>query len=408
MASHQQQQQGGGQHPQTPQVQQSGQTPQGGGQHGQPPPQSGQQQQGGYPQQQQGYPSQGGYSQQGGYPSQGGYPQQGYPQQGYPPQSYGGYPQQGYGGYPSQGGYPQQGYGGYPQQQGGWGGQQQGGWSQPQPPATYSALPTQYQPPSGFGQNWYGSYYAQLNPQQLEELQKWFRQVDKDRSSKIDQNELASMTLPGEQGAPWRGRPLGAMGAKKLMRLFDMDKSGNIDFYEYAALHQFVNVMQKAFWVGDADKGGTLDSRGMCFLTSAMEKNEKLFLLTCLNNTIQEIHAALQAGGFQISYNAALAYFNKYDATKKGLDFLSFMCMVADVAQVRKAFSMVDRDYDGRITFDEALEMVTEVTAKKKAPTVSRPTTATTTTTRPTTTRPPPATHSSSHKKKHQEECIVC
>lgn len=62
----------------------------GGGKHGQ-------QQQQGYPQQQQGYggyPAQGGYGQQGGYPPQ----QQGYGQ----PQGYGGYPpqQQGYGGYP--------------------------------------------------------------------------------------------------------------------------------------------------------------------------------------------------------------------------------------------------------------------------------------------------------------------
>jgi len=50
--------------------------------------------------------------------------------------------------------------------------------------------------------------------------------------------------------------------------------------------------MQHAFFVGDADKGGTLDSK--------------------------EIYTALQAGGFQINYyDAVKGYFERYE-TKKG------------------------------------------------------------------------------------------
>lgn len=197
------------------------------------------------------------------------------------------------------------------------------------------------------------------------------------------------MTLPGAEGAAWRGRPLGHVGAKKLMKLFDNDKSGAIDFYEFAALHQFVNVMQNAFFVGDADKGGTLDSR--------------------------EIYTALQAGGFPIGYYQAIqGYYERYDTTKKGLDFLGFMCLVADIATVRKEFSLVDRDYDGRISFDEVLEITSVVTsdaARKR----SKATSTTTTTTHPTTTTKPTPSHTSKpappakgrHGKGNKDDCII-
>jgi len=57
-------------------------------------------------------------------------------------------------------------------------------------------------------------YYAQLQPKELEELQKWFKSVDRDNSGKINTDELSRMTLPGQEGAAWKGRPLGPIGQR--------------------------------------------------------------------------------------------------------------------------------------------------------------------------------------------------
>jgi len=44
-----------------------------------------------------------------------------------------------------------------------------------------------------------------LQPKEIEELQKWFKSVDRDNSGKISKDELARMTLPGQEGAAWKG-----------------------------------------------------------------------------------------------------------------------------------------------------------------------------------------------------------
>ena len=80
------------------------------------------------------------------------------------------------------------------------------------------------------------------------------------------------------------------------MRIFDVNNSGSIDFQvkkhknccalaqnslqEYASLHKFLLSMQSTFAMGDKDKNGRLDS--------------------------QEIHTALLAGGFKMSYQTRL------------------------------------------------------------------------------------------------------
>eukprot|EP00005_Dracoamoeba_jomungandri_P004042 CAMPEP_0174250546 /NCGR_PEP_ID=MMETSP0439-20130205/687_1 /TAXON_ID=0 /ORGANISM="Stereomyxa ramosa, Strain Chinc5" /LENGTH=291 /DNA_ID=CAMNT_0015330655 /DNA_START=20 /DNA_END=895 /DNA_ORIENTATION=+ len=199
-------------------------------------------QQGGYPPQQGGYPpQQGGYSpQQGGYPpQQGGYPppQSGYPppQSGYPPQQ-GGYPPQ-QGGYPPQSGYPPQ-QGGYPPQSGFGQGQGQGGHGQ------------------GQGQGGGGfcdQMYNQINQQRMLELRGWFGAVDRDKSGSISARELMTMKWPG-------GKTFTLGTCQDLMKVFDTDKSGEIDFHEYAALHQFVGQMCGSFNMFDTDRSGRIDS----------------------------------------------------------------------------------------------------------------------------------------------------
>merc|ERR1712232_311311 len=64
--------------------------------------------------------------------------------------------------------------------------------------------------------------------------------------------------------------------AIKLVKVFDKDRSGTIDFIEYASMHQFITLMQKSFTQADRDRNGSLDAH--------------------------EIHAALQSSGFTIGF----------------------------------------------------------------------------------------------------------
>ena len=63
--------------------------------------------------------------------------------------------------------------------------------------------------------------------------------MDRDGSGAISASELANVAIGGVR--------LGIEIAIKLIRIFDVDGNGEIDFHEYAALHKFLLSMQVAF-----------------------------------------------------------------------------------------------------------------------------------------------------------------
>eukprot|EP01089_Gocevia_fonbrunei_P011144 TRINITY_DN2425_c0_g1_i5.p2 TRINITY_DN2425_c0_g1~~TRINITY_DN2425_c0_g1_i5.p2 ORF type:complete len:247 (-),score=70.42 TRINITY_DN2425_c0_g1_i5:1100-1840(-) len=241
------------------------------------------------------YPQQG--SQQG-YPPQQGYPQQGAPQQGAPQQ---GYPQQG----APQQGAPQQGY----PQQGAPQGAQQGA------------------PNTQFNQHWYAQYYNQLNPTELQQMQQWFSSMDRDKSGSVAANELANVAIGGIV--------LGLENGCALIRVFDVDKNGTIDFYEYAALHKFLLNMQQLFAIGDKDRSGKLDQN--------------------------EISQALVAGGFRLGPLAVTSLYRKYNKSGFGISQADFIGLVAHVALVRSIFEAKDFNKTGTVPITE--EQLVEITS---------------------------------------------
>jgi peflin len=64
-----------------------------------------------------------------------------------------------------------------------------------------------------------------------------------DRSGSITAAEL--------QHLAFNSRPIGFNIAHKLVAVFDKDRSGSIDFMEYATLHSFLSSMQQAFAAAD-------------------------------------------------------------------------------------------------------------------------------------------------------------
>jgi len=158
----------------------------------------------------------------------------------------------------------------------------------------------------------------------MAELQKWFQSVDRDRSGSITADELANVAIGGVR--------LGIETAIKLVRIFDVDNNGSIDFREYASLHKFLLSMQSTFAQGDRDRNGRLDSN--------------------------EIHHALQVGGFKMSYQTCAALHRKYDSTGQGINMGQFIQLVAHVALCKTSFEFKDREKKGYIvlSFDQMLE----------------------------------------------------
>jgi len=159
----------------------------------------------------------------------------------------------------------------------------------------------------------------------MQELQKWFRSVDRDGSGTINAAELANVAIGGIR--------LGLETAIKLVRVFDVDNNGAIDFQEYASLHKFLLSMQATFSQGDKDKNGRLDA--------------------------QEIHQALQVGGFTMSYQTCAALHRKYNISGSGLNMQEFIHLVAHVALAKTAFEVKDREKKGSISlnYDQLLEL---------------------------------------------------
>jgi len=128
------------------------------------------------------------------------------------------------------------------------------------------------------------------------------------------------------------GIKLGLELGLKLIRIFDVDNNGSIDFREYASLHKFLLSMQATFTSGDKDRNGKLDA--------------------------QEIHTALQAGGFKMSYSTCQALYRKYDNTGYGLNMQQFIQLVAHVALTKSGFEWRDKEKKGFVVlnFDQLLE----------------------------------------------------
>jgi len=113
------------------------------------------------------------------------------------------------------------------------------------------------------------------------------------------------------------------------MKVFDKDNSGQIDFFEFATLYQFLTNMMNAFTSADTDRSGSLDAREIWSAVSGAGFNVGL-------QTIQEICA-----GFNI---------NGPPGSGIGVD--QFISICARLAAIRSIFEWNDRARTGRVTFN--------------------------------------------------------
>jgi len=269
---------------------------------------------GGPPQQQQ-YGAYGQPASNAGYANQ---PGQNYgaPQQAYGrPQNYGGPPTQS-----PYGGGPPQGYGGAPPPQGYGGAPPPQGYGGAPPPQGYGGAP----PPQGYG----GAHQPPpgVNP----ELWQWFQAVDADHSGKITAIELQQALTNGN----WSH--FNAETCRLMIGMFDKDRNGTIDIYEFAALWKYIQDWKQCFDGFDKDRSGNIDA--------------------------QELTNAFTSFGYRLSPQFSQTVIRTFDRKRGGqrINFDDFIQACVMLKSLTDKFRGYDTRQQGmiNISYEQFLEMV--------------------------------------------------
>ncbi|ALC40613.1 CG17765 [Drosophila busckii] len=97
-----------------------------------------------------------------------------------------------------------------------------------------------------------GAFPPQQQQQQSPAYQ-WFAMVDRDRSGKINAEELQAALING------RGEKFSSHACKLMISMFDNDASGSIDVYEFEKLYNYINQWLQVFKTYDQDSSGHIE-----------------------------------------------------------------------------------------------------------------------------------------------------
>lgn len=195
--------------------------------------------------------------------------------------------------------------GGYP---GGYG----GGYNPQQPPQQ-----------QGFGQP--GGYAAPpgaFPPQNAgvpPEAQRWFAMVDRDRSGKINAEELKAALVNG------KGQNFSDNACKLMISMFDKDASGTIDIYEFEKLYNYINQWLQVFKTYDRDQSGHIER--------------------------DELSQAFSQMGFRFSEEFITFLMKKSDpGAQKEISVDQFIVLCVQIQRFTEAFRVRDTQQQGQIT----------------------------------------------------------
>ncbi|KAK4499407.1 hypothetical protein PRZ48_009921 [Zasmidium cellare] len=249
-------------------------------------------------------------------------------------QRYGGQGQQGQGQYNQQGGYGGQGGAPPPRQS-----SANYGMTSPPPPANYGQGP----PPQGY-HNRPPIPDHQRPPttapprdgNDRDALWSTFLQVDKNRTGQLSEAELQRALVNGDYTA------FDPHTVKMMIRMFDTDRSGTINFDEFCGLWGFLSAWRALFDRFDVDRSG--------------------------NISLREFEDALVAFGYRLSPQFVQLLFSTYAKShsrgrgddgerEKVLSFDLFVQACISLKRMTDVFKKYDSDRDGYITlsFEEFL-----------------------------------------------------
>ncbi|PVH98567.1 EF-hand [Periconia macrospinosa] len=157
-------------------------------------------------------------------------------------------------------------------------------------------------------------------------LWRLFGAVDKDGSGNLTEAELRTALVNGD----WS--PFDPHTVRMMIRMFDTDRSGSINFEEFCGLWGFLSAWRGLFDRFDADRSGSI--------------------------SYSEFSEALVAFGYRLSPNFVRLLYSTYD--RRGDNNMSFDLFVQACISLKRmtdVFKKYDDDRDGYITlsFEEFL-----------------------------------------------------
>jgi len=187
-------------------------------------------------------------------------------------------------------------------------------------PSYQAPPPNGYGPPHGAPAQWRGPPQP---PQGADpQLWQWFTAVDSDRSGAISAHELQAALLNGN----WTRFDLDTV--KLLMSIFDTDRSGTINFTEFAGLWKYISDWQNVFRHFDRDRSGSIEGR--------------------------ELAEALHSFGYRLSPPLLTLIEHKYASAPTsgqgpppGITFDRFVRACVAVKTLTETFQRFDTDHDG-------------------------------------------------------------
>jgi len=174
-----------------------------------------------------------------------------------------------------------------------------------------------YNPYGGGG----GGGYPGQQPAVSPEVQNFFNQVDKDRSGKINAQELQAALVNG------KGQNFSDQACSLMISMFDQDRSGTIDIQEFEKLFLYVNQWLNCFKAYDRDQSGAIEE--------------------------QELMQALSQMGFRFSQQFVQFIISVNDTVnKREISVDQFIVLCVKIQRFTDAFRQRDAQQQGVITIN--------------------------------------------------------
>ncbi|KAJ2613485.1 hypothetical protein H4S08_002187, partial [Coemansia sp. RSA 1365] len=155
----------------------------------------------------------------------------------------------------------------------------------------------------------------------FQQLQYWFRAVDRDGSGQLDPGELQQALVNGD----WSRFSMDTV--RLMIGMFDRDRNGTIGFDEFVGLWRYIEDWKQCFRKFDADNSGTIDRN--------------------------ELFQALSAFGFRVSPQVVDSLLRKYDIQGRGaITFDNFINSCVTIRSLTESFRRLDENQDGWVNMN--------------------------------------------------------
>ncbi|CAG9800029.1 unnamed protein product [Chironomus riparius] len=168
------------------------------------------------------------------------------------------------------------------------------------------------------GYNPYGGYGQPQQNQVSPEVQNFFAQVDKDRSGKINSQELQQALING------KGQQFSDQACNLMISMFDADRSGTIDVYEFEKLFNYINQWLSCFKAYDRDSSGAIEEA--------------------------ELGQALSQMGFRFSPQFVTFLIGNNDPNRREIAVDQFIVLCIKIQRFTDAFRQRDQQQQGIIS----------------------------------------------------------